>query len=271
MFEEIKKISSFLKRDFIMLATYKLAFTSSFIGMIFNLLYFILFGSLFESSVTPLLDPYGGNYIAYILIGSIGWTFLWSIMNTTAQSLRSEMMMGPLETILLSKTKLYTLMVSYASFGSFFGLLSTIVFFIIGYILFGISLSGSVSIFTLIIFILSAFMMMGFGMIFSGLTIWLKNIGNTIPFIKNIIMFFCGVYFPITVLPHSIQPVVNFIPFYYSIEGLRRSLISTTPQIEMIIITLILIGFVIFFNVIGIIILQKGLNKAKIEGSLSFY
>ena len=271
MFNELRKIGVFVKRDFRMLFTYKLAFFMSFVSIIFNLLYMVLFGSMFASSNLPALSQYGGDFISYIIIGSMGWGFLWSILNTTAFSLRTEMMMGTLESILLTPTRMYTMMIAYTLFGCFFGLISLVILLLIGLFAFGVAAFATANIFTLIIFILSSLMMMGFGMIFSGITIWSKNIGQTIPVFQGIALFFSGVYFPISVLPAFIQPVSRFIPFYYSIEGLRLSLIPTTPTSTLIEYVLILVGFSTIFIGIGLFTLHKGLIKAKKDGSLAFY
>lgn len=114
-------------------------------------------------------------------------------------------------------------------------------------------------------------MIMGFGLIFGGLTMWLKNIGDTVPLLQTIAMFFCGVYFPISVLPSYIKPLANIMPFYYSIEGIRLSLIPTTPTSKMIGYIAILLGLSILFIIIGLIILRLGLIKAKKDGTLAFY
>ena len=126
------------------------------------------------------------------------------------------------------------------------------------------------NIYTLIIFILSAVLMMGFGMIFGGLTIWIKDIGETIPLLQSITTFFCGVYFPITALPH-LQGLAKFIPFYYSIESLRLSLVPDVSETLLIDYILKLFILSILFLIIGLLTVKIGLNKAKKEGSLSFY
>ena len=271
MLEELRKIPVFMVRDFKILFTYKLAFSMTFFSVIFTLFYLFFFGSMFGNVNVPDLNPYGGNFISFILIGSIGWGFLTSIMNTTSAALSTEMMLGTLESILLTPTKMFTMILSYSIFGSFFGLIAMGIILLVGTFLFGVTVFATASIFTLIIFILSMFLMTGFGLIFGGLTIWLKNIGDTAPMFQNIFMLFSGVYFPITVLPSFLQPISYYLPFYYSIEGLRKSLIPSTPTSELLYYSVIVLISAIVFLILGIIILNKGLIKAKKDGSLIFY
>jgi len=271
MFDELMKIPAFVARDFQLLFTYKLALSMQLLNIVFNLFYFVLFGSLFVSSSVPSLSEYGGNFISYLLVGSIGWGFLWSIMHETSTSLSLEMVMGPLESILLTPTRLTTMIISYAVYGCFYGLITIAILMIVGFFLFGITVFGTASIYTLVIFILSMIMTTGFGMIFGGLTIWLKNIGQTILLIQNIAMLFSAVYFPIAALPNFLQPIAHFSPFYYSVEGLRKSLIPTTQTTEIMFYITILILLSILSLTVGFFVLHRGLIKAKKDGSLAFY
>jgi len=271
MFDEIRKIPYFAARNFRMLYTYKLAFSASIIGIVFNLFYLVLFGSMFGISNLQSISNYGGDFISYLLIGSIGWSFLWSIMDATSVSLSQEMSLGPFESILLTPTRLSTLMLSYSLYGCFFGFIILVVLMVVGFFLFGISVFASATILTLIIFVLSVSMMIGFGMIFGGLTIWLKQIGETVTLLQNVALFFCGVYFPIAVLPELFQPIAQYVPFYYSIEGLRISLIPSTPASEIYYFIGVLLILSIIFVLTGLVVLRTGLAKAKRDGSLAFY
>jgi len=271
MFEEIKKIPYITARNFRMLYTYKLALSVSFISVVFNVFYMILFGGMFGVSNPETISQYQGNFISYLLVGSIGWSFLWSIMAATSDSLTEEMELGPFESILLTPTKVRTLMFSYSLYGCVIGLIVLIILTLVGFFLFGVSVFADASIFTVIIFILSIIMMLGFGMVFGGLTIWLKNIGVTVELLRDIATFFCGVYFPVAVIPEVFQPIARYFPFYYSITGLRLSLTSTTTLPQIMFYVYILFILSISITLIGLVILKIGLNKAKKDGSLAFY
>ena len=266
MLKEVKKIGVFIKRDFKIIFTYRLAFSAMFLNMVFFFFYFILFGAMFGESMPSHLNPYQQDFVTYLLVGSIGWGFLWSVMASSSGSLRNEMMKGTLESVLLTSTRLGTLVVAYTIFGCFIGLVSMVILLVIGFAFFDVSIA--INAMTIVIFLLSTFMMAGFGLLFSGLTLWIKNIGDTITLIQNVSMFFSGVYFPNTVLPAGLQDVSNFIPFYYSIEGIRVSLVDYNASVYF---ALVLVPVTILFIVLGIVSLHFGLKKAKKDGSLAFY
>lgn len=271
MITELKKIWPLIRRDLQIYFSYKLAVSMAFFSILFNFIYMVLFGSIFEEEIVPILAQYGGNFISYLLIGSVGWGFIWSIMSQIAESLRTEMELGTLESIILTPTSIYTVIISYAIFGSFFGLLVIMGLLLIGYILFGINVFVSINLYTILILLLSLLIMIGMGMILGGLTFWVKNIGQTAPLLQSIAMLFSGIYFPITVLPEFIQPIALINPFYWSIEGLRMSLVQKISIYKINTIILILNLFSFIFLAIGAYTLRLGIKKAKKEGTLSYY
>ncbi|MBU4031358.1 MAG: ABC transporter permease [Candidatus Thermoplasmatota archaeon] len=266
---EMKKVFFFIKRDFKILFSYRLAFASMFAGVFFSLFNLVLFGAMFGVTELQSLSFYGGNYISYILIGSIGWGFMWAISGATSNALQSEMMMGTLEAIMSTPTKVTTLVLSYTIYGAFFGMLSVFLIIGAGVGLFGSDILGAISPATVVFFFLMVAMMAGIGMIFGGLTVWTKNIGPLLGLFQNSTMFFSGVYYPISVLPAIIRPISHIMPFYYSVEGLRRSLMPGTPDVWYYMGVTAIVAAVLL--ILGYIILMYAIKKAKRDGSLSFY
>ena len=271
MTEELNKIYVFLKRDFSILSTYRLAFATGLFSMVFNILSLIMFGFIFGRTELPVLAPYGGNFISYLLVGSLGWGFLWTISSIVSMSLRSEMVMGTLESILVTPTSLFSMILAYSLFGCFFGLISMLGVVAVGFALFGAVPLLSSNIFTFIVFMLSIILMSGFGMMLAGLTMWLKNIGEITALVQNITMLLSGVYFPIEILPESIRGIAKFVPFYYPMTALRKSLSPAVGSYDFMVDMLILLLSSIAFVVVGIYVLQKGVKKARAQGSLSFF
>jgi len=271
MLEELRKIYAFLVRDLKIMFTYKLALSATFLQALFNLFYLILFGSMFGSRYLAILAPYGGDFISYILIGSIGWGFMWSIMESVVTLIRMEMEVGTLESILLTPTSIYTISIAYTISGTIFGFLSMVIILLVGYFIFDINILSNVNIFTVIVLVLSGVLMAGFGMLLGGLTIWTKQIGDITPLLQGVTMFFSGVYFPTSLLPHPFQAIANFIPFYYSIEGLRQSLNCGKISYDLIQTLLIIASFATIFVVLGLYTLRVGLMRAKKEGTIVFY
>lgn len=266
----IRKILIFIKRDLQIMLTYKIVMISNYTYMIMNFFFFIFFAKMFGTRFLDALKPYGGDFISYILIGSIGWGFLWSVMGSSSGSLRNEMMQGTFEPIFLTPTSPYIFILAYTIWGIFMGVISMLIFLTIGFLFFDVIIIGNYII-ALLILSLSIIMMIGFGLAVAGLGIYVKRVGNLISIVQSISLFLCGVYFPIEVLPSWIQPISKFLPFYYSIIGLRIALSSNLNRESLLFTISILFFFCFSAIILGIYFLKKGINKARKEGTMAYY
>lgn len=269
MINELKKLYIFFERDVKILFSYKLALFFMIFNTVMTVVYLVLFGKMFGLKSLPILEPYGGNFISYILIGAIGWEFLISITSAGYSSITDEMQTGTIESILLTPTSIFTIVMAYIINGSLMGLLSISVLLAIGILLFNTPIY--MNIYGLLIMAISSVMMIGFSFIIAGLNIRFKNVGPVFAFFQSIAMVFSEVYFPLKVLPEFFQPVAYCIPFYYPIIGLRTTLMPHCPFSLFLKYFLIIGVLSIFFLILGNRILKLEFNKAKREGTLAYY
>jgi ABC-2 type transport system permease protein len=260
----------FIKRDFLMLFTYRFAMVFNYAQLIMNLFFFVLLASMFEKRMLDILAPYGGDYISYILIGSVGWGYLWSAMGAASGSIQQEMMQGTFEPIFLTPTSPYTIVLAYTVWGLLMGTFSMLTFISIGIFVFNIELTGNVLL-AFGLMGLSVLMMMGFGLMVAGINIFLKQIGSFVMVVQAVSLFLCGVYFPLEVLPVFIRPVARILPFYYSITGLRIALSDNASIPEVMPYFLILLVLAVAALTAGVYMFRKGLNRARRDGTLAYY
>ncbi|MBU7019286.1 MAG: ABC transporter permease [Theionarchaea archaeon] len=266
----IRKVLMFIKRDFLMLFTYRFALVFNYLQMIMNLFLFVLFASMFGERVLTILEPYGGDYISYILVGSIGWGYLWSAMGSASGSIQQEMVQGTFEPIFLTPTSPYIIVFAYTVWGLLMGTFSMLTFLSLGVFVFKIELTGNILL-ALVLMGLSVLMMVGFGLMVAGLNIFLKQVGSFVPVIQAVSLFFCGVYFPIEVLPRILHPISRIFPFYYSITGLRMALSDKASVPEVAPYFWILLVLAVLALGIGMYFFRRGLNRARREGTLAYY
>lgn len=266
----MRKVYIFIKRDFLMMFTYKFAMVFNYTQMIMNLFLFILFARMFGERMLVMLADYGGDYIQYILIGSIGWGYIWSAMGAASGSIRQEMMRGTFEPIFLTPTSPFIIVIAYTIWGLFMGTISMIIHLLIGIAVFDVQLTGSVAL-AVTLMGLSVLMMVGFGLMVAGLNVFLKQVGSFVSVIQGAALFLCGVYFPLEVLPEIIRPIGKALPMYYSITGLRTALSDQATFSDVTYYLWILLVLAAIAMVIGVFLFRKGLNRARKEGTLAYY
>lgn len=242
----------------------------NYMGLVKDVLLLIFFAKIFGQRMVPILAEYGGDYIQYVLVGSIGWAYLWSSMGVSSRSLRMEMLYGTFEPIFMTPTSPFLVLIAYTIWGLFLGSLSVIVFLFLGFFVFDIVITGSF-ILALIIIVISIVIMVGFGMVVAGLNVFLKNVGPVVRVLQEAARFLCGVYFPLEVLPQFLRPVGKAIPVYYSIMGLRLALSDHASLSDVLYYIGILSVLAVAFMIFGMIFFRKALNKARKDGSLAYY
>ncbi len=266
----LRKLYVFIKRDFLMMFTYKFAMIFNYAQMVMNLFLFVLFAEMFGERMLPMLEQFGGDYIQYILVGSIGWGYIWSAMGAASGSIQQEMMRGTFEPIFLTPTSPFVIVMAYTIWGLFMGTISMGIFLTLGLLVFNVTLSGN-GFMAIVLMGLSVLMMIGFGLMVAGLNVFLKQVGSVVSVVQGVAMFLCGVYFPLEVLPDAIRPVGKVLPMYYSITGLRMALSDqATMQDIMWYFWLLLILATVALGV-GTYFFKKGLNRARREGTLAYY
>jgi ABC-2 type transport system permease protein len=80
--------------------------------------------------------------------------------------------------------------------------------------------------------------------------------------ITGILMFICGIYYPVSVLPQGVQMIANAIPLTYFLEYMRSFYGYGEANI------LFGFGLGIFYLVTGIIALERAIIKARCSGIL---
>lgn len=253
-----------------MMFTYKFAMVFNYAQMVMNLFLFVLFAEMFGERMLPMLEQFGGDYIQYILVGSIGWGYIWSAMGAASSSIQQEMMRGTFEPIFLTPTSPFVIVMAYTVWGLFMGTISMGVFLTVGLLVFDVVLSGN-ALMAIVLMGLSVLMMIGFGLMVAGLNVFLKQVGSIVSVVQGVAMFLCGVYFPLEVLPDAIRPVGRFLPMYYSITGLRMTLSDQATMEDIMWYFWLLLVMAAIALVVGTFFFKKGLNRARREGTLAYY
>src|SRR5579859_471281 len=165
------------------------------------------------------------DYIGYIAIGTIVWMWqnmaLWSI----GFALREEQMRGTLESNWLTPApRLWFLLGSGAMHG-----LVMITFLVIAglefVLFFGMRFNGSP---LLVGLLLLAAMpsIYGLGFAFASLVLAAKEAHAFVFLVRGLVMIFCGISYPISVLPGWMQSVAAWLPQTYVIHGLRGAALT---------------------------------------------
>jgi ABC-2 type transport system permease protein len=261
----------FIKRGLINIFSYKTALFLGILGGFVGILQFTFMSKFIsEGNSFPGIQQYGGNIIAYFIIGSAFTAFLGVSLNSFQGAIRSEQQMGTLEHLLMSNTKLELLLVYSGVWNFLYTLLNVSILLVIIVFIFGVPLSINfmASIVTLILTILG---LSGIGLMSAGV-IMVTKVGDPITWVFTTLTgLLSGILFPIKYLPIYLQVISYILPPTYALHALRMSLIQNASFVEILPQIMVLLLTAMFTLPLGFYIFHWGFNKARKTGTLAEY
>lgn len=266
-----RKIHAFIKRDFYIQASYRFAFFLRLFGILFSVLTFFFIAKLFGKAALPYLKSYGGDYFSFVLIGLAFSGYLGASLSGFAQTIQSEQVMGTLESMILTPTKLSTLVLCSAIWSFIVTSVEVIVYLCLGGLLFGVDFSRGNFLAAVIVLLLTILCFSGLGILSASFIMVFKR-GTPINWVFNKgSALLGGVFFPVTILPVWLRAVSWVLPITYSLRAMRHAMLNgySFGALSSDILALLVFAAVILPT--SIVIFRYAVRQAKIRGTLTFY
>ncbi|HJR78902.1 MAG TPA: ABC transporter permease [Anaerolineales bacterium] len=210
------------------------------------------------------------DFIGYIVIGTTVWMWQNIVLWDVGFSLRNEQMRGTLESNWLSPTWRFSYLLGHTGPQ----LISMLMFIGITALefglLFGVRLNGSVWM-ILLVMLAAIPSIYGLGFAFASLVITVKEANAFVFLIRGLVMIFCGITFPISLLPGWMQSIAKWLPQTYLIHGMREAAFSNAgiPELLPDLIPLLLFGT--FWLVVGYSTFLWMERRARRTGAIGQY
>jgi ABC-2 type transport system permease protein len=210
------------------------------------------------------------DYTGYIAIGTIIWMWQNVVLWNIGFSLRNEQLRGTLESNWLSPTWRF----AYLLGGSVPQLISMLIFLTVSAIefvlVFGVRFNGSLWL-TLLALLAAIPSVYGLGFVFASLVINVKEANALAYLVRGAVMVFCGITYPITILPGWMRPIANWLPQTYAIHAIRSASLSTQgfAAIDGDLKALALFGA--FWLTLGYIVFNWMERRARRSGAIGQY
>lgn len=269
----LRKPLAFLKKDFQIETSYRFAFFLQFGGIFFSVVMFYFVSELIGDApkVKSELSSYGGNYFSFVLIGIAFSNFLAVGLGSFSTVIRSEQMIGTLEAMLVTPTRLPTVILSSSQWSFAFTSLRVGVYLLLGGLFFGVDFAGANILPALAALLLTVIAFSSLGIISASFVMIFKR-GDPIAWaLSTSSTLIGGVYYPVSILPDWLQSISYFFPITYSLEAIRLSLLQGAGFDEVGGELAALIVFSAITIPISLLIFRYAVGRAKKVGSLAYY
>lgn len=211
------------------------------------------------------------DYVGFIVVGSLLWQWLNVTLWDVGFKLRQEQMRGTLESNWLCPIWRISLLL-----GSSLTKLGTAMFFL-GiavlefWLFFGVKVFAGDPLLLLLIIVLSIACIYGIGIAFGSLVLRFKEADAMVFLVRGIFLIFCGMTYPLAVLPGWMQTIAAWLPLTYAIQATRSVVLAGATFQDIRLDLLKLAGFAVVLPIVGFIAFQAIERRARRTGSLGQY
>ena len=270
-FQELRKLSAFVRRDLLVQWSYRLSFLTSFIGLFGGALIFYFIGKMVDPAAIPTV---GGKQVSYLEFAVVGMTlggFVHLGLERVSAALRNEQLMGTLESLLTTPTSSQTIQVGSILFDLIFiplrmGLLLLLLALVFGL---GLDIGGVPQSLVLLAFFMP--FVWGLGILAAAITLTFRRGAGIVGLATGALTLISGLYFPLALLPNWLETASAANPLSIAATGLRDALLGGTGWGSIGSDIMILTPLSILSILVGALAFKLALTRERRLGTLGAY
>ena len=211
------------RRDFEINRSYRVAFVLDVFWGALDVLFYYYFSKIV--GIAPSADLGDApSYFAFALAGMAISVVILSATSTISNRVREEQLTGTLEFICANPVRSSEFALGTAAFPFLYASVRVMIYLVLGVAFLGLQ-AGDVNWAGVVVIVpLSAFAMLGFGVLAAAATVVFKRGGSVVTVAVFGMTFISGALFPISLFPEWLQPIGQAMPTASALDGLREAL-----------------------------------------------
>lgn len=221
-------VAAFIRRDFAIARSYRLAFAITFLGTLFTLLMLFYVGQLVDSSTLTQRTHFQQGYFGFVVIGIALLRFVHVGLTSFGTKLRQEQTTGTFETVMASPVHPWLAIVSSGAYDLCRAFLSSVLIVLAGIVLFGLDVHITALSFVGMLAAAAACFLMfsAFGVLVAAFTVVFKQTTAALGLVGGVFAMLGGVYFPVALLPGALHALGAILPFTWGLDVMRGAVLN---------------------------------------------
>jgi ABC-2 type transport system permease protein len=211
------------------------------------------------------------DYVGFIVFGSVLWMWLNMTLWDVGMYLRDEQMRGTLESNWLCPTWRVSLLLGSALMKLSTSLLFLAIALVEFQLFFGVQVTGGNAALALLVMLLTIPTIHGIGIAFASLVLRYKEANALVFLVRGVFMIFCGITYPVAVLPVWMQRVAAVLPLTYSIRDIRAVILSNATLADISGDLWVLAAFALVTPALGYTLFYLTERRSRRTGDLAQY
>jgi ABC-2 type transport system permease protein len=268
---ELAKLPAFVRRDLRVAMSYRAGMFGGLLGLAAHALVFSFLGKLVDPSRLP---EFGGSRVTYMEFATIGIALNMVVVMLLAQvatAIRTEQMLGTLESLLVTPTRVWTIQTGSAALALITIPLRLALFIVLLALIFGLNFHASGILPAAVLVVAFVPFLWGLGLLAGGAILTFRRGVGALTAGTAALSLVSGAFFPLSVLPHWLESIANANPLAIAIHGLREALIGGTVWSSVGSEVLELAPLSILAMVVGTLAFRAALRRERRNGTLGLY
>src|SRR5919106_357392 len=271
LWDEVRKIPAFVRRDFLVMWSYRLAFFSDWINLVFQIALFYFIGRLIDPGRLPTFSGVRVTYIEFVAVGIRPSSFVYIGLSRVVSVIRNEQLMGTLESLLMTPTALTTIQLGSVTYDLLYVPIRTVVFLLLAVAFLGARFSlGGLGPAALV---LTAFIPVVWvlGMISAAGVLTFRRGLGVVGFVSLLLTTTSSTYVPVEILPGWLQGIATLNPITIALSGMREALLGGAGWEQVMPAILVLVPTAVASIGLGVVAFRLALLRERRRGTLGLY
>lgn len=263
------KVWALTLRGLLIAKSYRLNFIGTYFGGALYVFFYALLARFIGQQPAAIREF--GDYFTYLLIGGVFARYLSLGMKFLAREIEHEMVIGTVEPLMVTATNPALALLGASAWLLVEGVLVMVLQLTVGVLFFGADLGHANWLAAFVTLVLGLVALNSWGILSAAFLLIFKRADPLNWLIDLTTFVFCGVYFPITLLPWGLRIFSYLLPLTYALEGLRGALMLGQSVYDLRVPLLALIVFDVVLIPLALLAFRRALAYAKQTGSLGQY
>ena len=269
--QELGKLRAFLHRDLLVTLSYRTGLISDWVNLAAQVVIFAYVSKLIDPSALP---TYGGNeasYVSFVAVGIAVSGFMQVGIGRLMTAVRSEQLMGTLESLLVTPTHSTTLLLGSVAYDLIYVPIRTFVFLAMVALLLGVQFASGGMLPALMILAVFIPFVWGLGAATAATVLTFRRGAGAVGIATFGLTVTSGAYFPVDLFPAWVATLATLNPLTIALEGMRNALLGGAGWPQALEVCAILLPFTIVSLVGGATAFRLAMRRERRLGSLGIY
>ena len=266
----LRLIGAFLARDFQVEVSYRISFLLNLSSVFFSSFTYYFVSRLFGDNVAPVLQQYGGDYFAFVVIGVAFGSYFNLGLSGFARALRQAQTTGTLEAMMMTPTPVSSIVLGSAAWSYAFTTFRVVIYLVLG-VLLGMELEGANHLGAIVTLLIAVVAFASIGIIAASVIMIIKRGDPVTALFNGFAVLVGGVFYPIEIMPGWLQAIARLLPITYALHAVRLALLNGASWSELAPDLLVLTAFAVVLFPLSLFVFRYAVEHARRDGSLAHY